>query len=238
MSKQVVRRRRSGERDPLEGIVPANSLLLHDIKNLAFRLGALMQNLEVNYEDPLFKKSVIEILDDSVRRMDRIVRRCRDRKGEVIVKVPVDLNEILIEIAGHIPRRPPHRQEIFIQENYTRLPKIWGDPEFLREAFAILVQNALEAMLDGGGSLTISTGTTVGRTTRRRIVVKVADTGCGMSPEFIRNGLFAPFVSTKEDGLGMGLYACRKIVALHDGTIRVSSRQGRGTTFRVSFAAA
>jgi signal transduction histidine kinase len=219
----------------MEAIVPANSLMLHDIKNLAFRLGALLQNLEVNYEDPLFKKSVVEILDDTVRRMDRIVRRCRDRRGEVIVKVPVDLNEILIEIVEHLPRRPRNEKEVFIEERYSRLPKIWGDPEFLREAFAIIVQNALEAMQDRGGRLTLSTGTAASRAGRRRIVVRVADTGCGMSPEFIDNGLFAPFVSTKEDGLGMGLYACRKIIALHDGTIRVSSREGRGTTFRLSF---
>jgi len=216
---------------------PANSLLVHDIKNLSFRLGALLHNLESNYDDPQFKKSVVEILADTVKRMDRIVRSCLHRKGDVIIKVPVDLNEILNEIVESLSRSSRLGPQIFIDERYTRRSRIWGDPEFLREAFAIIIQNALEAMEKGGGRLALSTRSYVTRTGKRNVLALIADTGCGMLPEFVRNGLFAPFVTTKENGLGMGLYACRRIIALHEGRIGVSSRPGRGTTFRVSFDA-
>jgi len=220
--------------DPLE---PANSLLVHDIKNLSFRLGALLQNLEGNYEDPLFKKSVVEILADTVRRMNGIVRRFRDRKGEVIVKVPVDLNDILNGLVEALPRSFQEKTQIFIEERYVRIPKVWGDVEFLREAFSILIQNALEAMDGAGGRLTLSTKARTTKAGKRQIVVTVADTGCGMSPQFLQECLFAPFVTTKEQGLGLGLYACRKIIALHDGMIRARSREARGTTFRIVFNA-
>jgi len=227
----------SGRRRQADALQPANSLLVHDIKNLSFRLGALLQNLENHYEDPLFKKSVVEILADTVRRMDGIVRRCRHRKGEVIIKLPVDLNEVLHGLVEALPRSVLEKRSIFIEELYARIPKIWGDVEFLREAFAILIQNALDAMEGAGGRLSLATA---GRTTRagkRQVVVTLADTGCGMSAEFVRQHLFTPFVTTKDQGLGLGLYACRKIIALHDGVVRVRSREGRGTTFRLVFNA-
>ena len=226
-----------GIRKKTEGLEPANSLLVHDVKNLSFRLGALLQNLDTHYEDPLFKKSVVDILTDTVKQMDKIVRRCRDRRGEIIVKMPLDLNEILNELINSLPTHFRKPNGMMIVENYSRLPKIWGDPEFLQDAFAILIQNALEAMEEEGGRLTLTTGYRTTATGKRKVFVKIADTGLGISREFLSDGLFSPFVSTKETGLGMGLYTCRNIISLHEGTINVYSRGGRGTTFRVAFPA-
>ncbi|MFQ5876902.1 MAG: ATP-binding protein [Acidobacteriota bacterium] len=214
---------------------PSSSLLLHDVKNLSFRLGALLRNLEDHYEDPLFRKSVIEVLSDTIDQMDRIVRRSRDRSGQVLVKFPLDLNEILSGVVERLPRQTRHR--LLIEERYSRIPKIWGDMEYLRDAFAIVVQNAVEAIRGADGRLRIATRVIMTRAGRRRVVVSISDTGCGMSREFVRTTLFSPFATTKEHGLGMGLYTCRNIIAMHDGAISVSSREGHGTTFRFSFRA-
>lgn len=227
--------RRGGQED---AFAPASSLLVHDIKNLSFRLGALLQNLEKNYEDPLFKRSVVDVLSDTVERMNRLVSRCRDTREGVIIKYRVDLNEILSGIVEAIARNGGNGEGILIEERYTRIPKVWGDPDFLGEAFAIVIQNGLEAMNENGGKLVLSTESAVARTGKRKVVVRIRDTGCGMTPEFLRNCLFSPFVTTKLEGLGMGLYACRKILDIHDAAIRVSSRAGRGTTFRIAFDAA
>ena len=224
-----------GTRKGMDALDSLNGLLVHDIRHLSFRLGALLQNLEHNYEDPLFKRSVVEILTDSVRRMETIVRRCRDRRGEVIVKIPIDANEILHGVVESLPRSWRGRRDVLIEERYARVPRLWGDPEFLREAFGILIQNGLEALGKEGGRLTVSTRPVKTVAGKRRIDIRVSDTGCGMSPGFIRDHLFVPFVTTKDDGFGMGLHICRQIVTLHHGSIRVSSREGRGTTFRVVF---
>ena len=69
------------------------------------------------------------------------------------------------------------------------------------------------------------------------MVADVADTGSGISPEVIEKSLFKPFFTTKEKGLGIGLYHCRNIVHAHGGRIEVESRVGRGSTFKVIFPA-
>jgi hypothetical protein len=61
----------------------------------------------------------------------------------------------------------------------------------------------------------------------------VADDGPGMDEEFIAHSLFRPFKTTKENGLGIGLYQCRNIVEAHGGSIAVRSRPGKGATFQV-----
>lgn len=228
------RRRRGPAQAPLSS---ASSLLVHDVKNLSFRLSALLHNLETHYEDPLFKKSVVEVLTDTVARMDRLVHRFREAHEGLVFRYPVDLNEILHGVIESLPHPEIHKREIVIEERYARIPKVWGDPGILAEAVAILVTNGIESIDAGGGHLVVSTGTSETRAGKRKVDVRIRDTGCGMTREFIRNGLFAPFVSTKEEGLGMGLYACRKIIALHDGVISVRSRVGSGTTFRISFDA-
>jgi signal transduction histidine kinase len=61
----------------------------------------------------------------------------------------------------------------------------------------------------------------------------VSDSGCGMTPEFLKHSLFHPFKTTKNRGLGIGLYQSRMIVEAHQGRIEVESEEGRGSVFRV-----
>ncbi|MCX6865892.1 MAG: ATP-binding protein, partial [Verrucomicrobia bacterium] len=61
----------------------------------------------------------------------------------------------------------------------------------------------------------------------------VADNGCGMSPEFVKTRLFRPFHTTKTQGLGIGMFQCRKIVEAHGGSISVESQPGNGTCFTI-----
>ena len=97
----------------------------------------------------------------------------------------------------------------------------------LRKVVLNLLINACEAVGDAGK---------VRVTTARRdaeAVLSVEDNGCGMSPAFVQGHLFKPFRTTKEKGLGIGLYQCRQIVEAHGGRIEVESREGAGTVFTV-----
>jgi signal transduction histidine kinase len=105
----------------------------------------------------------------------------------------------------------------------------FADAARIEEVIENLVLNALEAMVQPGGTLTIEAGyTTSGAPT-----FSISDTGPGMSRTFIDNRLFRPFATTKRSGIGLGLYTCREVVRASVGTIEVDSVEGAGTTFRV-----
>ena len=111
------------------------------------------------------------------------------------------------------------------------LPFVTGDPVQLRQVFFNLLINAVTAMsgtMNGSAVLTIAS-----RCDDRTIRVAVRDTGVGIpfpDPEEI----FRPLVTTKPDGLGMGLSMSRSIVEAHGGHLWASKTDGRGTTFHVA----
>jgi signal transduction histidine kinase len=207
------------------------NLLIHDLKNLAGRLGALLQNLDEHYDDPLFKGTALGVLDDTVLHLKQLARDLRARESRVIVKLKVDVNRIVEDAVREV--RSDLAGEVELVEHYAALPPIWGDVFLLRCAFACAIENAVEAMR-GTGVLALSTACTR-RNGRERIVVEVADTGPGMSDEFIRRVMIEPFASTKDDGMGLGVYTFRQVAALHGGAVRIKSREGLGTRVRFHF---
>jgi signal transduction histidine kinase len=97
----------------------------------------------------------------------------------------------------------------------------------LRRLVLNLMQNALEAMPEGG-TLTLH-----GSRTASHACLEVRDTGQGIPPEQIQH-IFEPLYTSKPEGTGLGLYLVREIVAAHEGHIEVQSDVGRGTTFTVT----
>jgi len=99
------------------------------------------------------------------------------------------------------------------------------DEVLMRQALGNLVQNAVEAMPDGG-TLTV-------RSLRdRELVIIMKDTGSGVPREQYRK-IFLPFFTTKDTGVGMGLALTHKIITAHGGRVEVESIEGSGTTFTV-----
>jgi len=94
----------------------------------------------------------------------------------------------------------------------------------LRRAVLNLVQNALDAMPQGG------TLTLLGQRTATQVQLHVRDTGSGMSAEQLAH-IFEPLYTTKPEGTGLGLYIAQEIMAAHAGHVTVESTIGQGTTF-------
>ena len=210
-----------------------DSVIVHDLKNLAFRLSALLQNIDVNYENPLFKTSMMEVLGDTIRKMDTIVKRFRDHQQQVIIKLRINLNDVLSAMLSALPQKTIRL--VKIDTEFGDVPPIWGDAFYLREAFLNLVDNAIDAMPEGG-TLTLRTWRADTRR-KARVVVEIADTGVGISKEYLDSQLFRPFVTTKDHGMGLGLYTSQQIFALHHGQMEVESAPDEGTTFRILFLA-
>jgi signal transduction histidine kinase len=100
------------------------------------------------------------------------------------------------------------------------------DAGLLKQAFLNLILNAIQAM-PSGGVLTVESDLR-----EDAVVVKIADTGIGISDEN-RKKLFSPFFTTKKDGTGLGLAITYRIVQNHRGTIDVKSKPGKGAAFSV-----
>jgi PAS domain S-box-containing protein len=104
--------------------------------------------------------------------------------------------------------------------------EVFLDEAVMRQALTNLIQNAVEAMPDGG---TLSLSTVV-LPDKLKIIFK--DSGTGISPDAI-NKVFLPFFTTKDSGVGMGLALAHKIIVSHGGRIEVASTVGKGTVFTV-----
>jgi len=214
----------------VESLNILGSILVHDMKNYSFRLHTLSGNIDAHYADPGFRDSLVRTLNDTTAQMDRMVKRFREQKEMVIVKIRTDLNEVVHSALLKMRR---DGTGIRINEQYQKLPLVWADAMLIESALLCLVENARDAMPRGG---LLAVRTLVFQPPDRgtpKAVVEIADTGKGISKEFIEKDLFAPFVTTKRRGLGLGLYTCRQIVLMHDGEIKVRSELGRGTVFSI-----
>ena len=115
----------------------------------------------------------------------------------------------------------------------TGLPRVLGVSNQLEMALINLVVNALHAMAEVGGTLTVGT-----RSRGGEVEISVSDEGTGI-PERIRETVFEPFVTTKAEGqgTGLGLSSVLMVVERHRGRVEFHTDEGRGTTFRVTLPA-
>ncbi len=199
----------------------------HETRNLLGALGTCVQILRKNPRLAREDAELLDIIQSGSRR----------------------LNDIISEFSAFRPHRPPHFQEVCLQEvideTFAKLrrddryrssavtfrrdldplvPAIKADREQLEQALRNLLLNAVQAMGDQG-QLTVET-----KSAGKKVKITVRDTGSGI-PAKILPDIFDPFYSTKAGSLGLGLAAARYIVARHGGRIDVRSDSGGGTCF-------
>ncbi len=198
-----------------------SSFIVHDLKNSVSALSMLTQNARQHFDDPTFRVDALKTLTRTVERMQKLVGRLSTRQAASELEFEsVPLDELVRDTVASMPPSPRLRFVL----NLDPVPSVRGDTDAIQRVLQNLITNAVEAM-DGEGTITLSTARQDGM-----VACGVADTGCGMSEEFIRNSLFVPFQTTKKGGWGIGLYQARETLASHGGRIEVSSLEGRGTT--------
>jgi signal transduction histidine kinase len=180
--------------------------------------------------------SRIKIIEEQIERIERIVRRMLDRTRFEMELTPVDLNQLLRRLFDATSPAFDKRPVRIIERFDPRLPMINGSADRLQQLFLNLINNALDAM-PNGGELTVSTHQEVeagGNSTR--VVVDFADDGSGMGPETVAH-IFDPLYTTKApgQGTGLGLVIVNQIVHEHGGDVGVQSEPGQGTRFRLTF---
>ena len=200
------------------------SFVIHDLKNSISALSMLSDNAARHFDDPEFQRDALRTLGRTVDRMKSLLGRLSSAPDTAHLRnQPVDLVALVLEATSPLARNP----KIGLAKELDPLPPVLGDADALLRVIENLVSNAVQA-LEGGGTLTLKT-----HQSGRWAVLTVADTGCGMSEDFMRTSLFSPFRTTKKHGWGIGLYQAKGIVEAHGGAIEVSSKEGAGTTFSV-----
>jgi two-component system sensor histidine kinase HydH len=107
-----------------------------------------------------------------------------------------------------------------------KIPKIAGDPEFLRSVFNNLFINAVQALGNDGGIIKVMLASDGSEAVR----IEVSDNGPGIPQENLEK-IFEPYFSTKETGTGLGLAIVKKIIEVHNGLISVAAGENGGARF-------
>jgi putative PEP-CTERM system histidine kinase len=222
---------REEETRQFESFMRISAMLTHDLKNAIEGLSLTVGNMERHFDNPQFRADAMRGLTSATDKLKALVARLSrpmtSLSGEHKLPTNIDLIPIIQRVVSMTaePLRSKH-------SIVTRLPSslhALADPVRVEEVLENLVLNALEAMTEQGGTLTIEAA----QTANGAAMFSVSDTGRGMSRIFVDTRLFRPFSTTKKTGIGLGLYTCREVLKASGGTIEVDSVEGAGTTFRV-----
>lgn len=203
--------------------------LAHEIRNPIVTLGGYARRLQKMLEPDHPGQVPLRIMLSDVERLESMLREVEGyldfARSHRLSFRKVDLKEVVKEALGLVP----FPQDIRVEERYSEQgPWIFGDPAHLRELFRHLLDNAAEAMPQGG--LIRITVSQKGPTAR----VRIEDTGVGIPEKFLPH-IYSPFFTTKTKGAGVGLAKAHMIVDEHGGQIEVHSEVARGTSFDVTF---
>jgi len=203
----------------LEAVGKISAFVLHDLKNLISTLALVVDNAREHMDNPEFQEDMLQSLEGTVTRMRGLMARLKKLEEKLELKPEaVDL----LTLVGTVTKQLGHKHVTVSGHEALAL----ADPEEMHKVLLNLLLNAMEASAGTGG-------VAVEVACDESAWVRVTDQGCGMSAEFLRTRLFKPFSTTKEKGLGIGLYQCRQIVKAHGGQIDVQSELGKGSTFTV-----
>lgn len=186
-----------------------------------------MQAGNYRFDDLL---SAMQKASEQAERAGKIIRRMRDmvKKGEPN-RQPVALAELIEEtraFADIEARRTGAHIHVELPEN---LPKIVVDRIMIEQVLLNLMKNGIEAMADVPSERRhLDVGA---RVSERMAEIAVSDRGHGLAEEDIER-IFAPFYTTKPEGMGIGLAICRSIIEFHQGRLWVEPRRDGGTIFR------
>ncbi len=197
----------------------------HEIKN---PLNAIALHLEVLRSKLESEQPEVDVIAREIKRLDNVVKTFLTFNRPIELQArPIDLGEVVEQVL-ELVRVDAEAKNVRIETVLAE--KLWlnGDPDLLKQAILNVVNNGMEAMLDGGKMLIRA------EWIDEDCQIAVTDDGPGIPPD-IQNRIFNLYFTTKKQGTGIGLATTFRVVQLHSGTIDFVSEPGTGTTFRLRF---
>ncbi|MCG3189993.1 MAG: Adaptive-response sensory-kinase SasA [Burkholderiaceae bacterium] len=204
-----------------------STFMVHDLKNLVAQLSLMVKNAERHGENPDFQRDMLATLQHVVARMTQMVDQARLSTRPIQNPQVVDLSAIVRRVCEQGRKRRAGLDCSAPQPVFAL-----GHVDRLEHVLAHVVQNAIDAT-DDDGSIRVSV-----QNDGSGAMIEVSDDGVGMSVEFVQQRLFKAFQTTKEAGMGIGIYESRQYVASLGGQLAIDSAQGVGTKVRIVLPAA
>ena len=213
-----------------------SAFVVHDLKNLVAQQSLVLENATKFRSDPAFVQDALAAFEDSTSRMRSLIGRLRSRESASPANpapAPCDALEVIQDLVARqrVALRHGTSLQLVVPVQVPRCPVSLDQPA-AAQLFSNLLVNAVESLPIQGGEITVSIHAAAGGWR-----VDVQDTGVGIPASFLREQVFRPFHTTKEQGLGIGLYQCKSIVDAAGGTINVSSTPNAGTLVQVTLPA-
>jgi putative PEP-CTERM system histidine kinase len=199
-----------------------SAFVVHDLKNLVAQLSLMLKNAQRHGANPDFRNDMLTTVQHVVDRMNGMLAQARLGARPVQNPQGVDLGAIVrrvCEIKG--AQRP--KLACNVDESVDAV----GHPDRLEHVVAHVVQNAIDAT-DAEGSIRVAL-----QRDGTHAVIEIVDDGIGMSTAFVQQRLFKPFQTTKETGMGIGVYESHQYVSSLGGQMIVDSTPGAGTRVRI-----
>jgi len=208
----------------------------HEIRTPLTTISNLIALIPDRLEDAEFRDVLTRLIPGEVTRIVALTERLRLMAPADSARFgPANIRRILLDIVA-FQQASGDRVRIRLDAP-DDLPMVHGDGSQLIQLFTNLVNNAIEAM-PNGGEILVRIRTSEDRQGRATLTVEVIDQGTGIPKEHA-DRIFEPFFTTKPTGTGLGLSICREIADFHEATLTLSpSRDGRGTVAAVEFPAA
>lgn len=216
--------RRLAESRQFEAYHRLTAFMMHDLKNSVAQLQLVVSNAERHRHNPAFVDDAIRTIGNAVERMTRLMATLRENAPRASTE-GVRLAELLQRVVERCEDRVPRpRLDRSLPEGVV----VEAHSDRLSDALEHVLRNAQDAC-DAGDDIAVSM-----RREGRMAIVSVADTGSGMSPDFVQNRLFRPFDSTKgARGMGIGAFQVREYLRSLGGEVEVQSSPGSGTRFDI-----
>jgi signal transduction histidine kinase len=216
-------------REQLAVIGELAAVVSHEVRNPLAIIRNAVAGLRRAAVTPEDRETLLGILDEETSHLNHLVGDLlRYARPIHVERQPLDLDGIVSKACELARQAPLVRLER--EGRAADVPEAHGDANLLRQVLDNLVQNACQAMPEGG-TLTVRL-VSASEDGLDGVAVDVADTGEGMDT-IVRSRARTPFFTTRTGGTGLGLAICDRIVKAHGGALTIKSRAMEGTVVRV-----
>lgn len=204
--------------------------IAHEIRNPLVTVHTFMQLLPERLDDPEFRTTFVQLTNSELERVSTLINDLLTfSRPAPVTHSAVQVNDLAEQVLRLLAGQAKGKRIALTTRLSPTLPPLTIDPDQIKQVFMNLVLNALQAT-GAGGTVTVATSLLHDTDGQQYCEIAVQDTGEGIRAEN-KEEIFNPFFTTKDSGVGLGLFITHQIIREHGGTIDVESVVGRGSRF-------